>query len=193
MEEIKIAYLQLAYAIKNYSQSTMAEISSFMLNFESLSIKIQSLETMQEVNQLLRHMFDEITEKVRLQSKTKYDKLLDQMKQSVEMHYMDSGYSMNDVAEEVNMTAAYLGRLFKQLSGVTFTEYLTKYRLQEACRQLCETKKTVNEISDTTGFTNSSYFYIVFKKYLNITPNQYRNEFAGKPDEETGENYGNRI
>ena len=88
------------------------------------------------------------------------------------------------MADHVDMSAAYLGRIFKQLTGTSFTDYLMKYRLDAACDLLLHSGKTVNEISDAVGFTNSSYFYIVFKKNLGCTPSQYRKQNELIPDTE---------
>lgn len=185
-DEIRLNYMQLAYVIKRHAQNTSVEASGFLLDFDAFCMKIYSLQTMEEVDRLFLHMFDEIGEKVKATSKQKYDRLLNQVRDFVECHYMESGYSINDVAAEVEMTGAYLGRLFKQLSGQTFTEYLTGYRLERACSLLTDTDKTVQEISEMVGFTNSSYFYIVFKKYFTCTPNQYRSGWKKDDRDESG-------
>lgn len=173
--EIKISFLLLAYSIKYASKNTTIEASNSLLNFEQFFAKIQSLETIEEVNNMFCHLFQEIIQIIDTQRSTKYDELIDFMKDEIKKNYGQVDMSIKEIADKVDMSAAYLGRIFKQHTGVAFTEYLTKYRLQAACNELLNSEKTVNEISDSVGFTNSSYFYLVFKKYLDCTPTQYRN------------------
>ena len=180
IDEIKLSYLQLAYAVKFSSRNTPVEVSSILINFERFFLKLQSLETISEVKQIFLHLFQEIVELIEIQSKTKYDSLIETVKREVENSYNISTLSINQIADQVDMSAAYLGRLFKQQTGISFTEYLTKYRLDIACEAIIENVKTINEISDETGFTNSSYFYMVFKKYLHCTPTQYRENINKK-------------
>jgi AraC-like DNA-binding protein len=174
--EVKLSFMLLAYAIKNASNNTTAEVSSTLMEFDQFYKKLQMLETIEEVNQLFRHMFGEIVSKLKGLTAERYETLIDQIKQYVGEHYGQISLSMNEVSDYVDMSAAYLGRLFKQVTGISFTEYLTTYRLQTACDLLLHSDKTVNEISDEVGFTNSSYFYIVFKKNIGCTPSQYRKQ-----------------
>lgn len=174
VDEIKISFLQLSYAIKYYSQNTMAERSNILIGYEDFTAKIQSLKTIQAVTQLFYHLFEEMIENMENLSRTKYETLIEQVKERIAKDYGDMNFSINDAAEEAGISAAYLGRLFKRVVGVPFTEYLTGYRLDEACRLLLNTEMTINEISEATGFTNSSYFYVLFRKNLQCTPNQYR-------------------
>lgn len=176
VEEIKLSFMFLAYAVKNTSQKTMAETSSILVEFDQFYKKLQSVETIDEVENMFLNLIEEITEKLQFYSRERYLKLIDQVKAYVEENYKDITLSVNQVSDYVNMSAAYLGRVFKQVAGTTFTEYLTKYRLDAACKLLKETNMTVNEISDEVGFTNSSYFHIIFKKNMNCTPNQYRKQ-----------------
>lgn len=184
--EIRISFLLLADAIKYASRNTVAETSNVLMNFEQFFAKIQSLETMEEVNHLFLHLFQEITEMIEEQKNARYAELIHYVEEYVREHYGRIELSIQEIAGKTDMSAAYLGRIFKQHTDTTFTEYLTGYRLERACEELLDSDRTVGEISDRVGFTNSSYFYLVFKKYLNCTPTQYRKngkEQAASSDE----------
>ena len=53
-------------------------------------------------------------------------------------------------------------------------EYLAQVRVQHAKDLLVYSNKTIGEISDETGFQDGSYFSVVFKRYENMTPGDYR-------------------
>ena len=176
VEEIKVSFMLLAYAIKRDSHKSIAETSSILLEFDKFYKKLQSAGTIDEVHHLFLHLFDEIVDKLKMYSKERHEQLIYEIKAFVEQNFGNASLSMNQVSDHVNMSAAYLGRLFKQITGISFTEYLTKFRLDTASELLRNTDMTVNDISNEVGFTNSSYFYIIFKKYMECTPNQYRKQ-----------------
>lgn len=184
VDEIKLSFILLAYAVKNTSVKSMTEPSSILLEFDKFYMKLQTVETIAQSHQMFINLFREITDKMLVHSKERHEILIEQIKDYVKQNYGNINLSMNQVSDYVNMSAAYLGRLFKQVTGITFTEYLTKYRLDKACSLLKDTDKTINEISDEIGFTNSSYFYIIFKKNLDCTPNQYRKQCGNPAGEE---------
>jgi two-component system, response regulator YesN len=76
----------------------------------------------------------------------------------------------------VHLSKQYLSRLFKQKTGCTITQYITVRRLEKAKRYLSYSHKTIIEISEKCGFSDSNYFARVFKKYEGITPTQYQQQ-----------------
>ncbi len=183
VEEIRLSCMLLAYAIKTTSQKSMAEATGMLVEFDRFYKKIQNAEEISEVHDMFYRLIQEITDKIMKTSKERHEAMIGQIEAYVEKNYGNISLSMNEISDHVNMSSAYLGRLFKQVTGNTFSEYLTKFRLDKACSLLRNTDMTVNEISDQVGFTNSSYFYIIFKKNLECTPNQYRKQFGNDSDE----------
>ncbi|WP_206812211.1 helix-turn-helix transcriptional regulator [Paradesulfitobacterium ferrireducens] len=82
--------------------------------------------------------------------------------------------TLDQVAAHVHLSPAYLSRLFNKKTGRVFTEYLTQVRLEKAKQRLRIPLETIEQIAAATGFSSSSYFSAVFKKYEGITPSQYR-------------------
>ncbi len=183
-EDIRLSFVLLAHAVKAASQKTVAEASGTLAEFDRFYKRLGNTETIDEVNVMFTELFAEITDKLKQNSMERHEALVGQIEAYVQEHYGDLNLSMNDISDSVNMSAAYLGRLFKQVTGITFIEYLTKFRLKEACNLLTSTNMTVNDISDRVGFTNCSYFYIIFKKNMECTPNQYRRQNSDSTDEE---------
>lgn len=100
------------------------------------------------------------------------------------VRYIQGNYSrdlsLDDVATEVGVSAGYLSRLFKQVTGETFKGYLTRIRLQEAKRLLAETGIRVYEIAEEVGYNDQHYFSEVFRKETGLAPLEYRNRAAGR-------------
>jgi two-component system response regulator YesN len=79
------------------------------------------------------------------------------------------------VAREVFITPGYLSLLFKQELKSNFLDYLHKIRIDKACEQLNNRSLKISDIAHDVGYNDEKYFFQVFKKYVGMTPTQYRN------------------
>lgn len=104
----------------------------------------------------------------------KYEKtLMDKVLDYIEHHYQEN-LRLDEVAKHVGLNASYLSTLFKQELHINFSQYLNRKKMEEACRLLCESHMSLVDISFALGFENQSYFSRSFKKYMGMSPNQYR-------------------
>ena len=71
-------------------------------------------------------------------------------------------------------------KLFRELTGMSFTAYLINYRLELAANQLTKTDLSIIEISGNCGFHNHSYFTRAFVKKYGVTPTAYRKDAVSK-------------
>lgn len=92
--------------------------------------------------------------------------------------YIDKHYKgavgLNDIAEECSISQGYLSRIFKKQFGISVMEYLHFRKLHAAKTYLYFTNSTVAEIAFLFGYNENSYFSKVFKKYENMTVQDYR-------------------
>lgn len=84
--------------------------------------------------------------------------------------------SRDELAKAVYMSPDYLTKLFKRETGMSLSEYIIQKRISLAKQLLATTDLSIVEISERTGFSYSSYFVRIFKKKVDMTPQQYRNE-----------------
>ncbi|MCG8483578.1 MAG: PocR ligand-binding domain-containing protein [Clostridia bacterium] len=80
---------------------------------------------------------------------------------------------ISDVADHVHLNPRYFSSLFKKEVGVCFSEYLQKIRIEESKFLICNTNKSILEVSTSLRFSDQSYFTKVFKKFTGMTPKQY--------------------
>lgn len=92
--------------------------------------------------------------------------------------FIDNNYerdiTLKEVANHVHLNPSYLSTLFKEQIDLSFTEYLTRSRLQHAKRLLITTDKTITDIAETVGYHTCKYFIKLFKDQEKITPTTYR-------------------
>lgn len=80
---------------------------------------------------------------------------------------------LEDIANHVNLSVAYLCTLFKEHTGKTITDYIHIRRTTLAKKLLCETGLSLEEISIRCGYNSYSYFSRQFKKYTQFSPNEF--------------------
>lgn len=81
--------------------------------------------------------------------------------------------TLSKVAGVVYLSPYYFSRLFKRTTGMNFTRYLTKVRIDAAKQLLKKGDRTVKEIAMEVGYTDPRYFSSVFKKVVGVSPSDY--------------------
>mgnify|MGYP001546280545 CR=1 FL=1 len=83
--------------------------------------------------------------------------------------------SLHQAADLINMTVPAFCRYFKKTTNKTFTQFLNNYRISYACKLLSNEEISISEVSFESGFNNLSHFNKQFKKIVNCSPKEYRN------------------
>ena len=93
------------------------------------------------------------------------------------IRYINANYAENidleSLAQSVYVSSYYLSHLFRNEMGTTFSDYLTKIRLEHAKRCLME-GLSVEKTAELVGYNDGNYFIKIFKKYIGVTPAKYR-------------------
>ncbi len=93
----------------------------------------------------------------------------------LEKNYANSKH-IHDMAEEFNINADYLSKIFKHATGLTPSEYLINLRLAKAVELLNSTDLSIAEISVKVGFDDPAYFARQFKKTMGLSPSSYKKD-----------------
>lgn len=88
--------------------------------------------------------------------------------------------NLKDAANAVFLSPKYLSRIFKEFTGVTFSEYKLKIKTEKAKELLTGSGLNVNQISDKLGYENVESFIRQFKKLAGATPTEYRKKISKK-------------
>jgi len=87
--------------------------------------------------------------------------------------------SLGQVARAVNTSTFYFCKLFKKVTGINFTDYLSRLRIEKAKSLLLNPNLRVSEIAFEVGFQSLTHFNRVFKKLLGQSPTEYRAQLLG--------------
>lgn len=95
-------------------------------------------------------------------------------KKYVGEHYMDSSLSLDGVAAQLGISPSYLSRIFSEIDGKRFTQYLSDLRIEKAKQLLADDSRLVRDIGQDVGFLTIQNFMRVFKAKTGVTPSEYR-------------------
>lgn len=93
------------------------------------------------------------------------------------LRYMTEHYdtiTLKELSQFFNYSERQMTRILSEYTGKSFTELIQNIKLTKACEMLKSPEISIQDIIDTIGYSNSSYFYRLFKKQYQITPAEYR-------------------
>ncbi|MEA1959822.1 MAG: phosphoenolpyruvate hydrolase family protein [Bacillota bacterium] len=91
----------------------------------------------------------------------------------IEEHYMLPDLYLADIALFLGVSGSYLSTKFKRETGVSFTEYLVRFRMNKARELLRGPYSTLREVAERVGYTDYVQFSKMFKKYVGVTPSDF--------------------
>ena len=90
------------------------------------------------------------------------------------LNYISENYGnqiqLTVVAEHCLVSSSYLSRIFSEHMGITFVDYLNKFRIDQSLRLLKEKTLTIKEIGFRVGFQDPNYYSRIFRKYMGFSP-----------------------
>ena len=81
---------------------------------------------------------------------------------------------LNEIAAMAHLSSSYLSILFKKKMGLSFTEYLIRYRLNMVCEILKTESVSVKKAAEMVGYVDYAQFCKIFKKKVGVRPSEYR-------------------
>ncbi|MCJ8012123.1 response regulator transcription factor [Paenibacillus sp. KQZ6P-2] len=93
-------------------------------------------------------------------------------------HHFPEELSLKTLSQRLQLHPNYLGQLFQQEVGASFSDYLNQYRIEKATQLLLYTDRKTADIASSVGYTDSSYFYKQFKKYTGVSPTETRSMYS---------------
>lgn len=106
----------------------------------------------------------------------KHRKLIQTAEQYVNENYSNPSLSLTEIAEVVDVSPGYLGKLFTSCTGKSLVQYISSVRIENAKLKLKTTDKPAFKIAEEVGILNATYFTTLFKNIVGVTPSMYRDE-----------------
>jgi len=174
-KSVIFALTQLARSVlKLYHEHFPDAQPSYKAERAEYDAMLLSLSDAAELKTFFEHRFSAITEHVRRERRSRQSQTIDEVTQIIHDRFKDPMLNSQFLADSVEMSAAYLSRVFKQTLGVSIADYISQLRIEEAKRLLTQTDIKVMDLGEKLGVENMQYFFVRFKQATGLTPRQYR-------------------
>jgi len=171
-------YQQFAYGISS-------KINMILL-FNNIAVEgaQENFKQFTSVRQFEEYFAHTIVQAVRAIKETQQgqDAITDFVKRYIEENYGSDIYQ-DLIADKLNISSNYLSNYFKEKTGVNFSEYLNRVRIEKAKYLLEFSNLNIKEVAEKVGYQNANSFTRMFRKTLGMTPGDYRYGTRMKLDE----------
>ena len=90
--------------------------------------------------------------------------------------YKNPELSLRMLSDKINVSEIRISETFSQHMQTSFFDFVNEFRVKEACRLLQTTDVKILAVALDSGFNSRSTFGAAFKKHVNLSPSQYRNQ-----------------
>ena len=134
--------------------------------------KIYQARTLEEVNKIIENVLDKMQEEKK--EEVKENRLVRMAKELVYEKYSESDLNVSYIAEQLQVSSAYLSTLYKMETGKNLVKFITWYRVEKSKELLCQTNMKVSDVAERVGYLNVSYYISIFRNHEGCSPVQYR-------------------
>lgn len=178
LDLVKSLFLELVVTMSRTAVEAGGDPEEFLgTNYRSMAA-VSALGSEEELAAWLRRMLEGIMDAIERHRRKDPGFLLFAALEFMREHCCEA-LSRDDVARAVHISPAHFSHLIRRESGRTFTDLLSRMRVDRAAELLVHTDKPLAAIALECGFRDQSYFTKVFKRYRHTTPLRYRKQFGG--------------
>ncbi len=135
--------------------------------------QLMKLETLDEMNRHLKSYLTQVCERIESRDEKPIPEVITEIMRIIRQRYSDN-LTIADIASQVYLAKTYICLLFKQETGETINEYITRVRMEKAKELLSNTDQKLADICTSIGYAEPSYFTKQFRKYTGMNPSDYR-------------------
>ena len=167
--------MDIFFCIQEFLKSINAKTEGLPAEFSDIKFIPKAVSEVETTKKYLKQMFRyALTERDKV-SNDRYGSLIDEARKYIAEHFSSNEFSLNMIAAYIGVSPSYFSSIFKQETGQSFVEYLTRVRIDKACELLkCTTLRT-SEIGERVGYNDPHYFSATFKKITGMSPKEYKN------------------
>ena len=147
------------------------------LNLEKSDLCDKMLHTIRSVPLIhvyVEELFNSITRSTSLIKSKKIESLAYKVNEYIREHYSEESLSSQEIADYLEVNLSYLRQQYRKASNMSVSDAIHQERIKKARQLLRSTDEPVEMIAKHCGYSNTKYFFVIFKKYEGVTPKQFR-------------------
>ncbi|KQN97714.1 response regulator transcription factor [Paenibacillus sp. Leaf72] len=150
-------------------------MQNFVINFNSelQQQQIASIETLNHLLEWLQNFLEEKATDIQMLRDHTVRREIAEAQRYIQTHIGEK-IAMDEMAHRLNLNPSHFSRIFKQETGETFVEFVTRTKMEKAKELLNQSDMTVVEIAEQLGYEHTSYFIKLFRNASGMSPNEFR-------------------
>jgi len=136
--------------------------------------QIEKMDSLAEVSRYERNILAEFIKLTKENASAKYSRVILSAMQYINDN-LTLKLSLSDIAKHAYVHPNYLSSIFKKEVGCSLTDYIARRRIEESTYFVAYTDFEIADIANFYHFCNQSYYITTFKRFLSVSPNEYRN------------------
>lgn len=182
----------LQFLTSNIASTIIRSVSHITSSKDLVSLQKQMVKAcigknaevvLMELKAAVKRICEDVREQLNVEKAAQKSSLYQDVKDYVEINYVDSSLSVNDIARKFSVQPAALSRIFKESEGENLSQYINRIRLAH-CRELILENRKLEEVAMLCGYGSQRTFLRIFKQYEGVTPTQYKDLEEKKKREE---------
>jgi AraC-like DNA-binding protein len=141
--------------------------------FKGRVVEARQMEHIVKLLAIFAQHLSLISNQILVQQRSAEPPVIIKAKEYILAHQMED-LTLTEVARAVNTSTFYFCKMFKKVTGLNFTDYVSRIRIERAKNLLLNRNLRISEIAYEVGFQSLTHFNRVFKKILGASPTQYR-------------------
>jgi two-component system response regulator YesN len=166
--------MDIFYCVREFVKSINSEEAENASEWTDLKRLAKAIENARGTMDYLKGLFTSALSIRDKNSGDRYGQIIREAKDYIAENFSNSEFSLNRIAEYIGVSSSYFSSIFKQGTGQTLMEYLTKIRIDKACELLKCTNLRTAEIGEQVGYSDPHYFSTAFKKATGQSPKEFR-------------------
>lgn len=171
-QEIREDCIRYAYGVINTAKEC-GVLADEELLVQNIMKTILGAMRWDEIMEAMLNLFSKIKTEQKDQEPSSAEMMVKRA-QSIIKEYYSQGINLEETARRLHVSEEYLGKQLKKETGLSFTEIIKKYRIDQIKRLLLQTDLKLNQIASMTGYSDPKYMSKVFRAEVGMLPNEYR-------------------
>lgn len=166
--------LDIVIALQRFIKTLDDEVTKNLPHKASLIEHYHKLSSLDETKRWLNTLCCQVQEQIAALRHHTSMRLIEEAYAYTAEHFTDSDLSVQKISQYFHLSAGYFSSVFKKATGMSYGNYVLKYRMELAQEWLRTTELKSFEIAEKLGFSDPNYFSLTFKKYTGMSAKEYR-------------------
>ncbi len=173
LDRLKAEVLELVIMLSRAAVEAGAEIQQILGENLHLLGDLLARQSQEDISHWILKILENFTHSIFKTRNMERVKMISEGLEFIREHFSEN-ITLDDVSKAVGRSSSYFKKILREEMGLSFTEYLTRTRLEASEELLRNPQLSLTEIAQMTGYSDQSYFGKIFKQYYGLTPAQYR-------------------